>query len=271
MRHVGNCQSPTPDLFQLAIAHLHLWLLQRQLRLITPPSATSLVLNAAMQMLQAAGSCAAELAAAGHEMEHFEAACWAARHHLEATAAQRMQQAAAAFALPPPDALASACGADSYRCPRGQIPPAHAVCQDGGGLEAARLRAALNLGSLPIANSQPGCLPFSKLLELLQSPELQRQDCNIAAQHALCTVEKELFPRAVKGFADEAAMTQQEVDALVEVVDVYLKGAPLALNGSPNFHPDELVDVRCKTLGWQLVAVAAFTATSVFTARRTCV
>jgi hypothetical protein len=227
MDHVGDCQSPTPDLLQLALAHLHLWLLQRQLQLITPATATPVQLNAAMQMLQTTAGSAAELAASGCNVAHLENACWAVRHKLEAVSAARAQQAAAPYELPPPGRLESLCGPDSYRCPRGQIPPPSAVCRDGEGIEAAQQRASLNLGSLPLVGSKPGCVQFSELLELLQAPELQQAGCNVAAQHVLCTVEQELFQRAVKGFADEASLTQEEVDALVEVVDEYCSSKPL--------------------------------------------
>jgi hypothetical protein len=224
MDHVGDCQSLTPDLFQLAVAHLHLWLLQRQLQLVTPATATSLVLNAAVRMLQTAASSAAELASQGHQLPHFEGMCWAARQKLDATAAARAQQAAAPFLLPPLDSAASPCGAGSYSCPRGLIPPQRSAREEGEGLAGARQRAAHNLSSLPISGSQHSGGCFLELLTLLRSPDMQRSCSNVAAQHALCTVERELFQRAVKGFADEAAITQQEVDALAELVDAYSSG-----------------------------------------------
>jgi hypothetical protein len=223
--------SRTPDLPQQALAHLHLWLLQRQLPLVTPSTATSLVLSAAVQMLQAAAGQAADLAAKGHDMAHFEAACRSARQTLDATASTRAQQASSDFDLPPLDAAASPCGPGSYRCPRGRIPaPVHVSHDDSGGIDAARQRAEGNLGSLPLL--QLGT--FDELLALLRLPEMQAPS-SVAVSHALCTVERELFQRAAcaDGFSLESALPPSEVDALVEVVHEYHKGEPSSTVDKP--------------------------------------
>ncbi len=83
--------------------------------------------------------------------------------------------------------------------------------------------AAASLGSLPLPPGQPGTVPFAELLGVLRAPELQ-QGGDVAAQHALCLVERELFHRAAGGFAAEAELTQQEVNALESVVDEYVRG-----------------------------------------------
>jgi hypothetical protein len=222
VHQVGHPRRRTPDLCQQALAHLHLWLLQRQLALVTPSTATSLVLSAVVQMLQAAAGQAADLAAKGHDMAHFEAACRSARHALDATAAMRAQRGSSDFDLPPLDATASPCGPGSYRCPRGRIPAVvQARHDDSGGMEAARWRVAGNLGSLPLLQLRT----CAGLLALLRMPEMQAPR-SVAVSHALCTVERELFRRAgsAEGFAAMDALAGSEVDALVEVVDEYRKG-----------------------------------------------
>jgi hypothetical protein len=234
MDHVGACRNPTPDLPQQALAHLHLWLLQRQLHLITPATATSTVLNAAMQMLQAASHEAAHLASQGHDMTHFEAACQAARHELDTKAADRAQQHAKSFQLPRLDGTALPCGPGSYRCPRGQLPSESAVRQEGEGLEAARRRAALNLGSLPLPLAVGGgsCTDGRDLAGLLvvlgaAPDEVGRApEGDVAVQPALCAVENELFQRVGQNLRAGGLMKwgKEEVDALVEVVDKYRSG-----------------------------------------------
>ena len=216
----AGASSPSPDLFQLALAHLHLWLLQRQVAAATATNATSQALSAVMQMLETAARLAAELALQGHDMAHFEAACQAARRHLDDAAAARALQAAAAATLPPlGDGDAAPCGPGSYRCPHGEVPAESSVRQEGSDLEAAKQRAELNLGSLPLSDT------LANLLAALESPELQQAGSDVAAQHALCAVERELFRRAALGFATQPALQEGEVDTLVEIVDAYRIGA----------------------------------------------
>ncbi|KAL4428607.1 hypothetical protein ABPG77_008919, partial [Micractinium sp. CCAP 211/92] len=222
LAHAAPCRSANPDLFQLAEAHLFLWVMQRQVAALTPEAATSTVLNAAMRMLQAVAQRAAELAQQGHAVAHFEASCAAARRALEAARAARVQAAAAAARLPSGPAAAAACGPGSHRLPRGALPELPPPLADEGGLEAARKRQANNLGSLPLPDSAAGQLALTNLLAVLRSSELRgNQSSDLVAQHALSLVERELYARAAGGFAAEASLSQAEVDALVEVVMEY--------------------------------------------------
>lgn len=222
-----RCRGAAPDLFVLAEAHLHLWLMQRQVALLRPELATARVLSAAMLMLQAVAGRAAALAEAGHAVEHFEAACASARAAIEAAQAERMQAAAEAARLPPLAGDSSPCGPGSWRLPRGTLPPVRPPQRDGGGREAAVERQDRNLGCLPLPTSvEPS---FAALLEVLQSHRLQ-QEGDRQAQHALCLVERRLFGLSASGFQEawsglvlEAALVA-EVDALVEVVEAYRSG-----------------------------------------------
>lgn len=223
LAHAAPCWSPNPHLFRQAEAHLHLWLMQRQVAALTPAAATSTALNAAVRMLQVVAHRAAELAQKDHSIAHFEAACAAARQELEAARAGRAEAAAAAAQLPTGAAAAAACGPESYRLPRGVLPELPPPLADGGGLEAARQRQSSNLGLLPLPDSAAGQLAFSDLLAILRSKDELRnnQSSDAVAQHALCLVERELYAGAAGGFAAEAGLPQAEVDALVEVVMEY--------------------------------------------------
>lgn len=220
------CRSPNPDLFQQAEAHLHLWLMQRQVAALPPASATSSALNAAVRMLQAVAQHAAELAQQGHSVAHLEAACAAARQALDMARAERAGAAATDAQLPTGAAAAAACGPGSYRLPRGALPELPPPLADGGGLEAARQRQANNLGTLPLPDVAAGQLAFVDLLATLRcSGELgNNQSSDVVAQHVLCLVERELFARAADAFAREAGLPQAEVDALVEVTMEYFTG-----------------------------------------------
>lgn len=223
LAHTMDCRScgASPDLMQLAEAHLHLGLLQRQVALVTPGTATSTVLNAAVLMLEAVAGRAADLAGLAHNVSHFEAACQSARQALAATQAARVAKAAAAVRLPALDGAAPPCGPDSYRLPRGVVPPLSQPLAEGGGMEEVKQREGRNLGSLPLPKApQP---TFAALLAVLRSGDLQ-QEGDVAPQHTLCMVERALFVRAVKGFAMEARLPQAEVDALVQVVEAYRSG-----------------------------------------------
>ena len=243
LKHLAGCQQVSaPDLYLVAEAHLHLWLLQRQQLILTAETADSQAVNAAMQMLSAVAGRAASLAKLGYEGARFEAGCSAARAAVSKAVTQRAQQAAATYTLPALDGQGSPCGPGSWRCPRGTVPPAAEVRHEGEGMEEAKRRAALNLGSLPLPKRAPqsvGQLSFAALLQLLQTQQLQRGD-DVAAQLALCLVEQELFSRAAGGsFVAEAALEEAEVAALAAVVDAYRTGGHsiLFLPGSfPDAH-----------------------------------
>lgn len=217
-------------LSEVALAHLHLWLVQRQVELISPAAATSTALNAAMQMLEAAVRAAAELAEGGCQLDGFEDACLAARRKLEAAAAARALQAAERASLPALDgSKGSPCGPASYRCPRGVVPPQRGPSEEAEGLEAAKLRAAANLGSLPVPaetaeNDAVGWL--NALQAALQQCTKQAGGSDMAAQHALSMVERELFSRAADADRLQAAeaLGQAGVQTLYEVVQSYRRG-----------------------------------------------
>jgi len=225
----------SPDLFRLTLAHLYLWLLQRQVQLITPAGATSQALNAAVQMLEAAASLAADLAEHGHSMAAFEAACLAARNQLEEAADARAQAAAAKAMLPElssPGTAAKVCGPGSYRCPRGKPPPERSARREGGGLEAAQGRAAENLGSLPlpgggIKGTGAAAWVHSLLAAVQEASAIWRAGGgDVAAQHALSMVEHELFQRAASAKLLQAAASlgSNGVQALADVLDIYRTG-----------------------------------------------
>ncbi|EFN57188.1 hypothetical protein CHLNCDRAFT_143596 [Chlorella variabilis] len=219
--HVSTCRSPSPDLFQLAEAHLHLWLLQRQVPLVVNGSATSTALNAAMQMTAAVASVGGELAVQAHDVAHVEAACRAARLALEGARAARVQAAASDAQLPALAGPDSPCGPGSYRLPRGVLPPLAGPQAEGGGLEEAIEREGRNLGSLLLPPERPpGQLPFADLLAALSAA--RQHQGSVVAQHALCMVEREMFQCAVQGFGAKARLPETEVDSLVEVVNAYL-------------------------------------------------
>lgn len=230
--HVSTCRSPSPDLFQLAEAHLHLWLLQRQVPLVVNGSATSTALNAAMQMTAAVASVGGELAEQAHDVAHVEAACRAARLALEGARAARVQAAASDAQLPALAGPDSPCGPGSYRLPRGVLPPLAGPQAEGGGLEEAIEREGRNLGSLLLPPERPpGQLPFADLLAALSAA--RQHQGSVVAQHALCMVEREMFQRAVQGFGAKARLPETEVDSLVEVVNAYLLGECLAAGVLP--------------------------------------
>lgn len=224
------CGCATPDLFQLAEAHLHLWLMQRQVALLQPDSATARVVNAAMLMLGTVASRAAELAQRGHSVQHLEAACTASRAAIEAAQAARVQAAAKADCLPPLGGSNNPCSPGSWRLPCGTVPPLSPPESDNGGRGAAEKRQGRNLGSLPLPAEAPnGQQPsFADLLAVLRSAQLQGAG-ELKALHALCLVERALFGWAAAGLQAAAGLGQQEVDALVEVVEAYRAGEELGM------------------------------------------
>ena len=221
---MGRSASAAADLFPLAMAHLHQWLLQRQAVLLTPARCTPAARDAVMLMLAATASLAAELAEhGGHDVADFEAACSAARQLLDAAAAERELQAATAATLPPLD---SASAAGSFRCPRGTIPPESGVRQEAEGVEAAKQRQGENLGCLPLPRTGDSSGSAGWPANLLAALQLtrRRRDDDVAAQHALCMVEREFFSRAASAASLGAAVTSHSIDALGEVVDEYRTG-----------------------------------------------
>ncbi|GLC47557.1 hypothetical protein PLESTB_000000900 [Pleodorina starrii] len=234
---------PSPSLlFRQALAHLDLWLLHRQLRLIRAETATPLALTSAMQMLAAAATKAATLAADGYDMSAFEAACRQAEQHLRAAAGERALIAARALELPPAD---SPDFQGSCRPPCGVLPPAFTPGREAEeqGLAAARQRASRNLGSVPLL--PPGSSSFRQVLAALSQPAWSKPDSDVGALLALRSVERELFYRATMGSSGSGsgnggssgsgvggdgglgfdhpvnALSADEVAALEQVLDAY--------------------------------------------------
>ncbi|GLC47559.1 hypothetical protein PLESTB_000001100 [Pleodorina starrii] len=234
---------PSPSLlFRQALAHLDLWLLHRQLRLIRAETATPLALTSAMQMLAAAATKAATLAADGYDISAFEAACRQAEQHLRAAAGERALTAARALELPPAD---SPDFQGSCRPPCGVLPPAFTRGREAEeqGLAAARQRASRNLGSVPLL--PPGSSSFRQVLAAMSQPAWSKPDSDVGALLALRSVERELFYRATMGSSGSGsgnggssgsgvggdgglgfdhpvnALSADEVAALEQVLDAY--------------------------------------------------
>ena len=231
------------------LAHLHLRLRQRQVELLSPAAATSAALNAAMQMLQAAAHAGAELAEGGFQLDGFEGACLAARSKLEAAAAARALRAAEGATLPPLDGSSgcSPCCPGSYRCPRGVVPAQRSPSQEAEGLDAAKQRAAANLGSLPVpaeAAGQGAAGWLAALHAALEKCTKQAGGSDMAAQHVLSMVERELFNRAADDsqLRAAAALGEAGINALWTVVQSYRKGEP---------------GLCCGSEGWPLHACAS--------------
>ncbi|KXZ49831.1 hypothetical protein GPECTOR_19g282 [Gonium pectorale] len=208
-----------PDvLFRQALAHLDLWLLRRQLALLQPATATPVFQIAATQMLQAAAYKAAALADEGYDMIAFEAACKEARARIDALAGERALTGARRLELPN---HGSAALLGTLASPTGVLPAATNPRVEDGSLEAARGRAARNLGPLPL-------LPRGASLTMIQAqmsrPEWAQQpgSNDVAAQLAIRSFERELFWRAAEGFdAKVNRLGSEEVASLEAAVDAY--------------------------------------------------
>ncbi|MEW5319231.1 MAG: hypothetical protein WDW38_010396 [Sanguina aurantia] len=198
-------------LFDTMMARFELWLLRRQVDIVTPSAASATMLNSCMTMLASACLKGGQLAARGYSITGFEAACLEVRARLAAAASVRAVAVAKEFELPRTSTIA-------YKQMTGVIPEAELPVAVGGGLAAARLRSAANLGSLPVL---PAGSSFTTLLafladETLWLPTATSKD--VLQQLALCCVEQELFGKAASGF-NNVSLSCSEVDALVEVVD----------------------------------------------------
>jgi hypothetical protein len=218
------------SLFQLAMAHFELWLLQTELQKLTPESATASTLTDCMVMLESVTIKAAALAMAGHNVAGYEAACQATRQNLEEAAAVRALQAAQKFRLPA-DALSAAssssCSSSSagtWRLPEGVLPSAATPEGAASGSGASKQAAAAALGSLPVGPSS-GTLG-QQLQQLLQqcdalSPQVNSSDT--AALLLLSSIEGVLFSSVAPGVGQAGSRleSEAEVQLLEQVVDVY--------------------------------------------------
>ncbi|KAG2455049.1 hypothetical protein HYH02_000874 [Chlamydomonas schloesseri] len=223
----GRHQRPAL-VFRRAMALFDLWLAHQQVERISRSSAAStpVMITAAVHMLQAAGAKAAGLAALGEDTAAHEAACTELLTTLGAAAARRALQAAEQHIVPPAtshDALGSS------SLPSGVLPEKPVAQRAAGGLEAAKQRAAANLGSMPLL---PPGQSFEAMLRLLtQEPLWSAPAGDAAAQHVLRTLERELFTRVVSLAAAAASgssstsrnrlQSEAELAALVAVVDCY--------------------------------------------------
>ncbi|GIL75394.1 hypothetical protein Vretifemale_5196 [Volvox reticuliferus] len=156
-------------------------------------------------------------------MSAYEAACRQAEEQLHQVAAQRALRAAQELELPEPSSPALMGG---YTLPSGILPEPLVPRSEGAGLETARQRSSLNLGSLPLL---PVGASFTTMLEWISSQKLSPAAGGsggghegVVAQLLLRSIEREFFRRAVLGF--DAALNQlglAEVIALEKVVDLY--------------------------------------------------
>jgi hypothetical protein len=210
-------------LFQQAMAQFELSLLRRQLQLLSPATATQEQLTCCSDMLASVASKAGALAMEGHDVSAFEAACNAAEAQLAAAAAERAQQQAQLYELPPvpaddPAVREALLGAP--RLPGGPIPSQRSPQGSQSGLEAARRRANQALGSLAAG---PGLgVPLEAALQQL-SGLLSGAKGEVALQHALRSTERQLFSRAVEGLQGPGCqLDQAQLPLLDQVVDGYL-------------------------------------------------
>ncbi|KAG2496538.1 hypothetical protein HYH03_005361 [Edaphochlamys debaryana] len=204
--------SPPALLLRHALAHLELWLLRRQLCLLTPDTAGPTAVTNAMHMLTCAASKAAALAEEGHDVAEFEAACASARESLQAVAWERALQQGHGSELPP-EGSPSLTGVTAL--PRGVLPARLTAGTDGGGgQDAARKRAELNLGAVTLL---PPAASFMDMLGVLRGQKQWSSPGDDAQfQLVLHSVERELFERATAGFQP---LSEEEVAALEAVVD----------------------------------------------------
>lgn len=209
-------------LSQQTLVHLELWLLLGLLPHITPNTASSTLVNMAMVMLQSVATAAAQLAADKHEVLMLQAVVQGIRQQLVAVVRQRQLDTSQKFMLPASETAGSLLG--TWAPPRGILPAELPVSSSAEGLDAARQRAAKNLGSLPVvAADQSLSAVLSQLLLRLQDAAANSND-DVKMQHALRSVEVELFSRAVSGISGQqeyAALTDAVVDQLWQVVDAY--------------------------------------------------
>jgi hypothetical protein len=212
---------------------MDLWLLQHQLQLITPDTATPKAINCCMQMLESCAKRASALALEGHDVSGFEAACADARRQGEAVAGVRALQVAEKYQLPPAEELVGESEQlGRWRLPKGVVPPAYEVHEEGQGLAAARRRAEKNLGSLGVMEEgKPLGEALRLLLQLLKQQPGGREGAGAIAGGdvpvllALRAVEQQLFSRALVGFTQASSKLtgEEEVKLLEDVVYAYRK------------------------------------------------
>ncbi|KAG2496793.1 hypothetical protein HYH03_005201 [Edaphochlamys debaryana] len=219
LERAPNCAPASPPalLLQSALAHMELWLLQGQLRALTPSKADPKAVTDLVHMLQSAARKAMALARKGQDVRAFTASLASARACIEEAMAQRMLQQAQEAEMPAPGSPSLAGRAAR---PTGVVPEALEPRADEGGLEAARARAGPNLGSVRLLH--PGA-SFTSMLTLLTSErQWSSQADGEHYQLVLRSLERELFGRAAAGFEAPAnSLSEVSVAALERVVDAY--------------------------------------------------
>ena len=99
---IVNVNERPPLLYKKFVADLNLWLLERQLRIITPHRATPPAIDILMHMFARVGRKGSRLIERGGDVGDFEQRCKTVRSTLEQTVARRGICNAARFALTPP-------------------------------------------------------------------------------------------------------------------------------------------------------------------------
>lgn len=219
---------PFQALFHKVMALLDVWLLERQVQLLTPATLTPNTVTAAMLMLRSAAGRLGALADTEHDVGVWAARCEAARERIAAVQAAHEQAVGQSFQLP-----AGPKAWPPVKLPGGTIPALGSQQQQQDGLAAARQRAAANLGSLPLL---PPAATFTQALSLLQDPAVWGASQgralpprDVVLQHRLALVERLVFGRMHKIEASKLADVM-EVEALG--VGVGHVGAALRLSAA---------------------------------------
>ena len=150
LERTGICSSdgmqlPANELYQHTLAHFELWLLLERCCSITADTCTAAAINSSMQMLQSVACKAAAIAEDGHGVAHFEMICSTAQESLQSASAKRAEHAAKQLTLP---GTATAIEEELGQCrlPEGAMPLEPVPSHQAQSLQAARQRAAENLG-----------------------------------------------------------------------------------------------------------------------------
>ena len=190
------------DLYQQAMAELHLWMTERMVALLQPQAMAGMQnrsvfntsANSAMQMLFETVREGSVLTNNGHAMTSFDARCCLVRFQLEEAINVRVDQAMQL----PGHILPLLKRAEVHtREPKLSLPESKDPDHAAGDLDAARERAAANLGWLPAPPTTElfGVqMALSALSTWLDHPKLQpKQGDSVAAQLVLRSVEACVF------------------------------------------------------------------------------
>jgi transposase-like protein len=222
--------SSPQQLYDEAMAHFELWLLQQLVQQqVTPASADAGLVTTCMQLLQAVATKAGHQHLSGAlDVTALEAAITAMRGHLEAAVAGRALLAASTHQLPP-EQLQEAAADSHWQLPVGVLPAVVQPAEEAGGMATARQRATQNLGTLSIIKPAEQVQlqeTLSTLLSQLQGAcklDAAAAGTALQLQQVLRAVERELFGLACGGFDQPScALTTDEAHTQLEaVVDAY--------------------------------------------------